>query len=163
MHKDLECVPGSMLLAIGLAGKRTVRFKLGPKHEMTEVSGDYLATNGLHVTIAHEVITKDYSLSVTFRTRAAAKSERTIGCMTSQSAVPATTDIDPKVLSEVRQELNQTMEGQAILSQQLKDALNRIAANKPRRNNQGNDVIRTKVGSASGDPKRNYGERILLV
>lgn len=45
-HRDRECTPGSMLWAIGLVGKRTVRVELEPGQKLTEVNGDYLATNG---------------------------------------------------------------------------------------------------------------------
>ena len=45
------------------------------------------------------------------------------------------------------------MEGQAILSQQLKDALNRIAASKPPRNSKnGCEVLRTKIDSGACAP-----------
>ena len=45
------------------------------------------------------------------------------------------------------------MEGQAILSQQLKDALNRIAASKPTRDpKSGREVLRTKIDSGACAP-----------
>ena len=75
--------------------------------------------------------------------------------MSRQPPVLATADTDPQVLSEVRQELNQTMEGQALLSQQLKDALNRIAAAKPTRKANGRETIRTKVDSGACEPVLN--------
>ena len=114
---------------------------------------DYLATAGLHVDVDHWVETEGYTLSITYRVqKSAARGKRHIGSITRQPAVAATTDTDPKGLSEVRQELNQTMEGQAILSQQLKDALDRIAANKPKKNPTGNEVIRSKIDSGACDP-----------
>ena len=52
-HKDLECVPGSNLLALGLDGaERTVKFDM-PMNGVTQVRGDYLAMAGLHVDAYH--------------------------------------------------------------------------------------------------------------
>ena len=70
-HTDEECAPGSVLLAIGLEGTRVVKFDM-PVHGQTIIKGDYLATNGLHVDVAHEVVTCGYTLSITYRTVKAA-------------------------------------------------------------------------------------------
>ena len=116
-HKDQECVPGTALLALALdGGDRKVTFDM-PQHGPTRVQGDYLATKGLHVDVEHWVETTDYTVSTTFRVeKNAAKGRRALGCVSRQPPVHATVDTDPQVLSEVRQELNQSMEGQALLS-----------------------------------------------
>ena len=66
-HKDQECVPGTSLLALALdGGDRKVTFDM-PRHGPTQIQGDYLATKGLHVDVEHEVVTKGYTVSITFR------------------------------------------------------------------------------------------------
>ena len=68
-HRDLEFVPGSSLLAIGLQGDdRIVKFDM-PKHWETRIQGDDLAMAGLHVDVYHWVETSGYTLSITFRTQ----------------------------------------------------------------------------------------------
>ena len=122
-----------------------------PQHGVTQVKGDYLAVSGLRVDVEHWVETDDYTLSITFRTQKSTK--KTIGCIMRQPAVQATKDTDPQVLSEVRHELNEAMTGQAMLSQQLKDALNRIAASKPPRTNKnGRETFRSKIDSGACVP-----------
>ena len=74
-HKDGECEPGSALLALGLAGSRTVKFEL-PHQGWTEVKGDYLLTNGMHVDTFHEVTSDHYTLSITWRVKKRAKTNR---------------------------------------------------------------------------------------
>ena len=86
----------------------------------------------------HEVISNGYSLSITYRVQ---KQIRALSCLLRPQGVPATTDTDPKELSEVRQEINRTMDGQKMLSQELRDALNRLAASTPTRRARAREVI----------------------
>ena len=96
-------------MALGLDGaERTVKFDM-PVNGVTQVRGDYLAMAGLHVDAYHWVETSGYTLSITFRTQT--ESKKVLGSIVRQPEVTATTDTDPKVLSEVRQELIETMEG----------------------------------------------------
>ena len=57
--------------------------------------------------------------------------------------------MDPQVLSEVRQEMNEAMEGQAVMTSKFKEALNRIAASRPARRRGGREVMRSKVDSGA--------------
>ena len=115
-------------MAVGLEGNRNVEFFTpdGP----VKVEGDYLATGGLHVDTEHQVKTNGYTLSVTSRqqkSKRRRKGTRQLGLLMRPQA-NADANMDPQVLSEVRQEMNEAMEGQALMTSKLKEALNRIFA-----------------------------------
>ena len=89
--------------------------------------GDYLALNGLRVKTLHRVVTNTYTLSITWRVQKPVK-QRGVRCV-SRIVVPSE-GVDAKELSEVKQAIDETKQGQSILSQQLKHTLNKLAATR---------------------------------